>query len=571
MFSNQIRYIEKLFEIFQKAHLAKNANRCKLLAQIFKRLISIDQKPDITLFLLSNAHYQDLFTCLSYLDENKDKICDFEAFFARHVKFNNYLGLTNQEVLDNINNNFRISFLKDFVCPRVLSDRQLEELNTFLILHNNTIICHIDSIMRDKMQTLDRMIEERPKESLDFFTEFFTLLRSSFADLKASFAFNFFHFGIHEKVISVFLKSLNRKKTQPVDVSSESCDYIIQVCTEIIGFLCRNHPKSVIRIFDFKINGVAFIECLPEWITLTTGDCSNQILDLFRILPAAKNETLDQDCLLFFKQKLVPFLSFKLKQMAIDESFHINAKFVNFCTEIFSFFFTFKNPKLCEALVEHNFLVELCQFHGFQKTKKHQLSFLKYLNENLTYLSPQNQEVFDWEIILLCFWNTYLRIISKRDNLIRSLGLAIIQRISFSKNTTLVELFLKIAGQNPSNIDTEEIISGFFNRHSISTLPIQSQSQLELPGNSVDFKIDSVQIPVCGNEGSVLIGFEDGAFQKPKVIASDFTIGNSQESNNRKLEPKSTNLYFEGNSKEIVSEVNCILEDNLLKKRNYFN
>lgn len=200
------RHIEALFQVYRSAHTSGEAHLCRVVAKFFKRLISIGQIPDITLNLISDVHYQDFFQCLSFLEENADISLGYRRYFSEHSRFNNYLGIDNPEILENINNNFRITFLKDFIFPTFLTDRQLEELNTFLFLHNNTIVCHINTIMESKMGALDERIERDPGASHDFFTELFSIFKVTLQGLKATFIQRFIDLGLHVKVVCLMGK-----------------------------------------------------------------------------------------------------------------------------------------------------------------------------------------------------------------------------------------------------------------------------------------------------------------------------------------------------------------------------
>lgn len=416
-----------------------------MIAKIFKMLISIDQKPDITLNLLRDDHYLDLFTCLNYLEENQDIKFDLENFFFQQSRFNNYLDLTNQEVINNINNNFRINFLKEFVFPTFLTDKQLDELTTFLTLHNNTIICHIDSVMVEKMSNLHQKIEENPQQSLDFFTELFCVFRSSFNDLKNNFAKNFINGKLHEKVLETLMKHIPLKREHQKDIRFST---VIQVCNEIIGFLCRNYQKAIIKVFKFKHHGVHLYEFLPEWTIVSKDDFCHQILDLFRIQPVAKNELIDEDCLDFFIDDLVVFLSESVKKIFQENQFNDKIKFVDFVIELFIVFFSFQSKRLNDVLVSHNFLDEVCSLYCHIKRKRKQIRFLKYMNEVLANSHEERLQRFDFRKVLTNFCSCFSSIPKGKDNMLRSLSLVIVKQIQSHQNTKVLDTLIEIIKLN---------------------------------------------------------------------------------------------------------------------------
>ena len=77
--------------MFREAEVKADKETCKLVGEIFKRLISIDPKPDIILILVNNQNNKDFFTCLTYLEENNSLDFDIEDFIKNKAKFNNLL------------------------------------------------------------------------------------------------------------------------------------------------------------------------------------------------------------------------------------------------------------------------------------------------------------------------------------------------------------------------------------------------------------------------------------------------------------------------------------------------
>lgn len=443
MSSKKSKYIEKLFEIFRRMNLTKNTNKCKILAQIFRKLISIDQKPDITLNLINDAHFYDLICCLGYLDENCHLTKDLESILKFNLKFNNFLNLTNQEVIDNINNNYRIAFLKDFVHPSFFSDRQLEELNTFIVLHNNSIVCHIDSIMKEKMDDLNLKIEENPKESLNFFTELFSILRSTFMDLKISFAQSFIKNAIHQKVISILLISLKAQKQHSFSIQQKTeINLIIQVCTEIIVFLCKNYPRAIISLFEFRNDNQSLSHLFDNFTEFLDDEMSSRILECFRIFPYIRNEPIDEDCLDFFIDFLIPFLSQKIKNICIENRFLKEIKFIEFCLDLFVIFFNFQSNRLSDCLCAFHFLNETSVFFSEVKNKRSILKYLKYLKESINIVHRFENKTFEHERIFESFWKIQSIICLKRENMLYSIFLAIINCIGGLKNQKLIDIFI---------------------------------------------------------------------------------------------------------------------------------
>lgn len=458
------------------------------MAQVFKKLISIDQKPDITLNLLSTPHFQDLFTCLQYLEENQGLALDLQEYFARQTRFNNYLGLSNQEVIENIHNNFRIGFLKEFVLPNFLSDSQIDEMNTFVLLHNNTIICHIDGVMAERMAQLDRLLLQRPRESLDFFTELFAMLRSSFNDLKTNFTQNFLSHSLHEKVLAVLIHQLTqtppaeRPRGRPwgvgrapdnpellveadpqamevpgasrrdfgdpeggyPDLSPDHRALVVQASSEIVCFLCRSFPKSLVKILSFKWDGRSLLQLLPEWTEVPSRGFPFQVLDFFRVQPTSKSDVIDEDCIDFFIDELLPFLAAKIREKGATDAGEIVWNFWDFSVELCLLFFTFGVPRLSQAVLRTNLIADLARVYTVGCSKNRTLRYLKLLKEHLGHWNKADEVYFDLEGVLDDFVGRFVLKTSQRNNILKALVLGVLKTVAASPNKLLAATLLKL-------------------------------------------------------------------------------------------------------------------------------
>lgn len=324
--------------------------------------------------------------------------------------------------------------------------------------------------MLEKMADLDRMIEERPKESMDFFTELFVMLRGSFTDLKTSFTSNFLKHRLHLKVLDVLVRELERPReesdfleqtpdekatrtnfhqeaNQPdlsyadecLSIARESVDksgskrlLVLQVCTEIITFLCRSCPNALVRILGERINNQVFQHYIYKWI-LAIDKFPHQILDLFRIQPAFRSDKIDEECLDYFIDELVPSISAQVKAVCAGRMLDGAVRFLDFAIELYILLSSFRIQRLSASLQRHNFVQEVSRFICESSSKKRVLRYLKFLREHLSLWKSNDENWFDLDIVFDSFVKNLLPRASGRNNLLRSVTIGILNTVADSE------------------------------------------------------------------------------------------------------------------------------------------
>lgn len=564
-----------MFELYKQAEASKNESICKQVAQIFKRLISIDQKPDITLTLVNDDHYKNFFSCLNYLDENVDIKLNLREFFEEKSKFNNFLKIDNAEIISNINNNYRIVFLKDYIFPTFLTDRQIEELNTFLFLHNNTIICHINSIMRTKMETIDLEIEQNPSASHDFFAELFSIFKSTFGDLKMNFIQNFIEFQFHYKVTSLLIK-LAHLETSESDLSSSRDPLLtkrIQVCAEILSFLCRNSQKALIDIFSFKdVQGRTFIENLPLLIRLSSIDLYKEIIDIFQIQVGLKSDAGENSFQYFLLHLLIPGIGATIRRIHIENLMMENLKFIYFAVEVFVVFFSFQMSGVTETLLGNSFIDDICEVFVKARNKIQRLIFLKYLKESITNSTAPVQ--INWKRVFLCFWRSYMRNGRRRSNLIHSINLAILKKIGLTTNFGILKQFVKVTKKFPAEIEKEELLMAIHSKYeqihskmNDPELDLTSESETSMTQEKCKFKIQEsfLESETKLRGDSILTKEPEKSFSTPKSIQD--LIQRLREKDIKKTRDEIDLIDLKGNITIQAQTIKITLDENLLGKR----
>ena len=109
-----------------------------LIFSIFKNLIfQADQS--LIEFLLNDEHYLITFGAFEF-DLETQKVIPHRKYFKEIVKFKNILNLNNEELLEKIHMNNRLSYLRDTAIGRFIEDNPLKIINSMIQTNNNSIL-----------------------------------------------------------------------------------------------------------------------------------------------------------------------------------------------------------------------------------------------------------------------------------------------------------------------------------------------------------------------------------------------------------------------------------------------
>ena len=130
--NNQIQLIEK------QISKSTNMENINYIFNIFKNLILLGNKELIEI-LLNDICYLITFGALEY-DFDVLKVVPHRIYFKEVVKFKNPLKIENEEIIEKINLNNRLSYLRDTVLARFIDNNTLKAINFSIQLNNNDII-----------------------------------------------------------------------------------------------------------------------------------------------------------------------------------------------------------------------------------------------------------------------------------------------------------------------------------------------------------------------------------------------------------------------------------------------
>ena len=205
------RYMRGLHREFCMSMYYQCSKRLKELGEIFKFFVFLSDM-DIMTNMISDENHLMFFTCLNYLDENKDKNLNFEEFFREKAAMINVLNIKKEEIIVVINNRFRLIFLKDFVFSVSLSEEILQHYNIFLIMNGTTVISYLIESMDILFANLDELIHRNVDQMTNFFGEFFGTIKHhflQFEELKAKFSTQMVELGMWKTLSVLILKNLH--------------------------------------------------------------------------------------------------------------------------------------------------------------------------------------------------------------------------------------------------------------------------------------------------------------------------------------------------------------------------
>jgi hypothetical protein len=308
----------------------------------------------------------------------------------------------------------------------------------------------------------------------------------------------------------------------PATPSPERGRLIVQVCGEIVCFLCRSFPKALVKILSYKWQSQALLSLLPEWISTAAGSFPHQVLDLFRIQPVNKIETLDEDCIDYFIDDLLPFLSQKVHEKCGKPASEKDLKFIDFCIELYLLFFSFSVPRLNQAMLRLNFLAEVAATHSANCPKSRILRYLKLVKEHIRHCESPEQTSFDLEGLLRGYVDQFLVCGGHRNNILKALVLGILKTIADSPNRQLSAIILKIVSQkSPKELadrDYQEMLE------EIRT----SDASQNRRGKSGEAIVGAVSDKIAGRqETDGYNGLREWIAEVPSEIAGTFEAGSN--------------------------------------------
>ena len=304
-----------MFRIFDKAKIEGNIEVLKKLAIVLKKISLLDCKPDILLHLVQDNNYKKFFECLQVLESQNETSKSYLDIFESQVNFNNIFNINDQIIIDTINIQYRIMFLSEYVFSDVFSNLQLSEINTYLSLHGNTVICYFMKFMGTLFEALPELLVNETRSISNFFHELFMILKLSMNDLKETFCKVFIEYKFHLTILDVLLSQIDMIETEGPNVEA---NFVILTCLEILTFVIKNQTSIISTIFWEKLNHAqCLMDRLPLLVLNSNINIVDLLLDILQINFMMKLE-VPPDFIQFISHQLIPTLSKKIRQMSLE-------------------------------------------------------------------------------------------------------------------------------------------------------------------------------------------------------------------------------------------------------------
>ena len=122
----------------QQIYKKYNLENIHYIFTIFKNLILIGDR-ELLKILIDDKYYLVTFGALEY-DFETMKLVPHRTYFKQIVKFKNPLNIKEQDILYIINQNLRLTYLRDTALSRLIEDNAIKTINILLQLNHNDII-----------------------------------------------------------------------------------------------------------------------------------------------------------------------------------------------------------------------------------------------------------------------------------------------------------------------------------------------------------------------------------------------------------------------------------------------
>ena len=213
---------------------------------IFKNLILIGDK-SLTEALVNDDLYLITFGALEY-DFDIMKSIPHRQYFKNIVKFKNPLNIKNQEILNKIKQNLRLTYLRDTALSRLIEDNAVKTINTILQYNHNDIIqFFLNNIIYLEM-LLDQLKNEDlniKKEACLFLSEIIEVSRDV-PQTRTTFSEQLFEEGILA-IISKIIEDnlLNDKDEINIDILKKK-EFIKITAVEIFIDILSSIPNVIL-------------------------------------------------------------------------------------------------------------------------------------------------------------------------------------------------------------------------------------------------------------------------------------------------------------------------------------
>ena len=244
--NNKITSIEK--HVY-KSPCMENIN---YIFNIFKNLLLLGNKELIEI-LLDDSCYLITFGALEY-DFEVFKIVPHRKYFKEVVKFKNPLNIDDEEILQKINLNIRLSYLRDTALARVIDNTTIKAINFIIQLNSNDIIQFFVYEERYMNLLFEQLQDEDILVQKDAFSLFSELINCSKDVYQTRVIFNetLCESGIFSLLSNIFKDILNNKYINPINLKKLNENEIHSIQEKIIN-ISIEIIMSILTVMPYEL------------------------------------------------------------------------------------------------------------------------------------------------------------------------------------------------------------------------------------------------------------------------------------------------------------------------------
>ncbi|CAM9606959.1 unnamed protein product, partial [Laminaria digitata] len=131
-------YLTKLLKVFSDCEDLDDEESLRLLCHIFKAIVGLNDTTLLEVLLTDNL-FVDMAGVFEYDLELKEK-GEHRKFLTETASFKQVLPIADEEVVQKIHQNFRITFLKDALLRPMMDDAVVGTLNSLTYFNNTEIV-----------------------------------------------------------------------------------------------------------------------------------------------------------------------------------------------------------------------------------------------------------------------------------------------------------------------------------------------------------------------------------------------------------------------------------------------
>ena len=292
---------------------------------IFKNLISIGDR-ELLEILMDDNYYLITFGALEY-DYETYKFVPHRKYFKEIVRFKNILNITEPSINNKINQNLRLTYLKDTALGRLIDDNTVKTINIMIQVNNNDIIQFLlydNNFFKNlfkQMQSDDINVQ---KDSLLFLAELIECSKTVFHSRMT------FNESLFEMDIILVLANILRKTKNDINnnimVNGININEFIKIQTvDIFLNILSVIPNATLNYLKSEKKNINILDIFKNLMCETENfGMKYEICQIYKILIETEYKEQSMNRLDFFSDSFIDFLKYLGKPLDISKKNQIS-------------------------------------------------------------------------------------------------------------------------------------------------------------------------------------------------------------------------------------------------------